>query len=154
MVSVDAAARAHGRARRNFAENGLDAGEARYEFVTGDTFAALARFAERKRFFDLIILDPPTFSAAKGGPTFTALKDYAELVAAAAQVTAPAGLLIAASNAAKLPAAELERAIGRGASLARREALILEQIGQPLDYPVLPSFPEGAYLKLFLASLT
>jgi 23S rRNA (cytosine1962-C5)-methyltransferase len=154
VVSVDAAARAHGRARRNFAENGLDAGDARYEFITGDTFATLARFAERRRQFDLCILDPPTFSAAKGGPTFTALKDYAELVAAAAQVAAPGALLLAASNAAKLPAADLERAVGRGASLAGREAVILEQLGQPLDYPVLPSFPEGAYLKIFLASVS
>jgi len=151
VTSVDAAARAHGRARRNFAENKIDDGDPRFEFVTGDTFATLARFAERKRRFDLVILDPPTFSSVKGGRTFTALKDYAELCAAAVEVTAESGLLLAASNAARLPVTDLERAIGRGASMAGRDALILEQLGQPLDYPVLPSFPEGAYLKIFLA---
>jgi 23S rRNA (cytosine1962-C5)-methyltransferase len=133
--------------------NGLDAAASHHEFVTGDTFAVLARFAERRRQFDLVILDPPTFSAAKGSRTFTAQTDYAELVAAAAEVTTSAGLMLCASNSARLPAAELERAIGRGASMAGREALILEQLGQPPDYPVLPAFPEGAYLKIFLVRL-
>jgi 23S rRNA (cytosine1962-C5)-methyltransferase len=156
VVSVDAAARAHGRARRNFTENRIETeGNESYGFVTGDSFATLARFAERRQRFDLCILDPPTFASAAGGGSkgrpFTALKDYAELVSAALAVTEAGGYLCAASNAVKLPAEDLERAIGRGAALAGRELLILEHLGQPADYPTLPAFTEGAHLKIFIA---
>lgn len=154
VVSVDAAARAHGRARRNFAENRIPTEEnAAFEFITGDSFATIARLAERGRRFELVILDPPTFASAAGGKgrPFTALKDYAELVGAALSVTASGGLLLAASNAVKLPAAELERALGRGAEAAGRELVVLEQLGQPPDYPTLPAFSEGAHLKIFVA---
>ncbi len=154
VVSVDAAARAHGRARRNFAENRIETeGSAAYEFITGDSFATIARLAERRRRFDLVILDPPTFASAAGGKgrPFTALKDYAELVAAALDVTEAGGLLVAASNAVKLGSEELERAIGRGAEAAGRELVILERLGQPADYPTIPAFSEGSHLKLFVA---
>jgi len=149
VVSVDAASRAHGRARRNFAENRIPE-SSDHEFITGDTFAALARLQEHGRRFDLVILDPPTFSSGKGRP-FTALRDYADLVAAAMPVLADGGLLVAASNAAKLPAADLDRALGRGASLAGRELVITAQLGLPPDFPVSPAFPEGSYLKIFVA---
>lgn len=150
VVSVDASARAHARARRNFSENSVDPGNRTYEFITGDTFATLAKFTGRGRLFDLVILDPPTFSSNKGR-TFTAMRDYASLVAAAMEVTVEGGFLCAASNAAKLTAADLDRAIGLGAHQAQRRALITGRLDQPADYPVLPAFVEGAYLKFFIA---
>ena len=150
VVSIDSSARAHGRARRNFELNRLDLTDARYEFVTGDTFATLARLADRGREFELVILDPPTFSKAKG-QTFTALKDYAELVQAAVSVLAPDGVLLACCNAAKLPAPDLDRALGRGAARVGRRLVVTEQLGLPPDFPVLPAFTEGAYLKILVA---
>lgn len=149
VVSVDSAARAHARATRNFHLNGLDDGDDRFEFLTGDSFAVLARMAERKRRFDLVVLDPPTFSSTKGR-TFTALKDYAELVAASLSLLDDGGLLLAASNAAKLPDVDFERAIGRGAERVQRRAVIVDRFGQPADYPAAPGFPEGRYLKVAL----
>lgn len=153
VVSVDNAARAHGRARRNFSENKLDEQKPEYEFITGDAFATMARYTERRREFDLVILDPPTFSSNKGRP-FTALKDYAELVAAALKVIRPDGYLCLASNAAKMPLSDLERALGRGSNLVGRRALITHRIGQPADYPMLPTFLESSYLKFFAARIS
>jgi 23S rRNA (cytosine1962-C5)-methyltransferase len=151
VVSVDASSRAHGRARRNFAENGLDHGDPAFTFITGDTFAALARMAERNQRFDLVVLDPPTFSSSKGR-TFTALRDYGELVAAALGVLDPGGILCASSNAAKLSPSDFDRALGRGAALSGQPLIVTQRLGQPPDYPVLPGFSEGAYLKLLIAS--
>ncbi|MBK8482590.1 MAG: class I SAM-dependent rRNA methyltransferase [Proteobacteria bacterium] len=150
VLSVDSAPRAHAGARRNLALNGVDSSAPPYEFVTGDTFATLARCAARKRSFDLVIVDPPTFSTAKGR-AFTAYKDYAELAAAAVGVIESGGLLLAACNATKLSIEELERALGWGAHEAGRKLIIVERLGQPADYPVLSGFPEGRYLKLVLA---
>lgn len=150
VLSVDSAPRAHAGARRNLAINGIDSSAPPYEFVTGDTFATLARCAARKRRFDLVIVDPPTFSTAKGR-AFTAYKDYAELAAAAVGVIESGGLLLAACNATKLSSEELERALGWGAHEAGRKLIIAQRLGQPADYPVLSGFPEGRYLKLVLA---
>ena len=151
VVSIDSAARAHGRARRNFELNQLDLSAGRHEFITGDTFATLARLADRKRLFDLIVLDPPTFSKGAKGQTFAALKDYAELVRAAVEVLAPGGTLLACCNAARLPAADLDRAVGRGAARAGARLVVTGQLGLPADFPVLPAFTEGAYLKIISA---
>jgi 23S rRNA (cytosine1962-C5)-methyltransferase len=149
VVSVDASSRAHGRARRNFKENNLDPDQRAYEFVAADTFATLARMAERGRRFDLVILDPPTFSGGRGR-TFTALRGYAEVVQAALGVLEEGGILCAASNAAKLSAADLDRSIGRGGNLASRELVVTERLGQPPDYPISTGFPEGSYLKFLV----
>jgi 23S rRNA (cytosine1962-C5)-methyltransferase len=149
VVSVDTSSRAHGRARLNFAANDLDPGHRRFEFVTADALSFLARQTGRGRRFDLVILDPPTFSSGKGRP-FAAAKDYAELVAAALDVLETGGVLCVACNTIKLPHGDLTRSIGRGAHRAGRRLAITRRIGQPPDYPVLPGFPEGEYLKFYV----
>ncbi len=146
VVSVDTAARAHGRARHNFTLNNVN--PAPHAFITGDAFATLARFVSQSRSAELLILDPPTFSSGAKGRAFTAIKDYAELTAAALPVMPRGGLLLAASNAAKLPHDDFERALGRGAAQAGRELVISERLSQPSDYPASPAFSEGRYLKL------
>ena len=149
VVSVDSAARAHARARRNFSENGLDPEGANLEFVTGDAMAVAARLVQRNRRFDLVIADPPTFSTVKG-KAFTASKDFAELISSVLPLVERGGLICLACNASKLAAPELDRAVGIGAGRAGRRLLVVRRMGQPEDYPVLPAFTEGTYLKIFL----
>jgi 23S rRNA (cytosine1962-C5)-methyltransferase len=76
--------------QRNFELNGLNA--AAHDFVFGDVFDWLRRFRKKGRAFDLIILDPPTFSRSKHG-TFQAEKDYGELVTAVLPLLSPNGVL-------------------------------------------------------------
>src|SRR5262245_43160922 len=52
VCAVDVAAKAHARARRNFAASGFD--PERPEHIAGDVFKVLARFGERRRTFDMI----------------------------------------------------------------------------------------------------
>lgn len=149
VTSVDTSSRSHGRARRNFGENGLNPGDPAYTYITGDATATMARLAERKEAFDLVILDPPTFAAGKGKP-FSAARDYSELVKSAMEVMAPEGQLCVACNATRITTQDLERAVARGASWARREVLVTARLGQPPDYPARPGFPEGRHLKFFV----
>ncbi len=150
VVSVDLAPKAHARARRNLQANAL--GEAGHEFIPGDAFKVLAKMAERKRLFDLIVLDPPSFSQAKGR-TFSVQKDYRELVEAALAVAAPNSLVACASNTMKLPTEELDRAVGEAAGRARRILRVVERRGLPADFPVPAGFAEGHYLKFFLCAV-
>jgi len=151
VCAVDVAAKAHARARKNFALSGFD--PEKPEHIVGDSFKVLARMAERKRQFDLIALDPPAFAsaAARGGKPWSALRDYAELVAAALEVLAPDGLLAAASSTHKISSDEFDGALAEGAAMAGCELRILERRGLPVDFPVSPGFPEGNYLKFAIA---
>src|SRR5207249_11848450 len=110
IVSIDLAAKGHARARQNMQLSGVDPDQGR-EYFAEDVFKMLAKFQSRSRQFDLAIVDPPTFSQAKGR-VFTALKDWAELAHNVFSVLAPGGLMLACSNAVKLDAIDLERALG------------------------------------------
>lgn len=153
ITAVDVAAKAHARARRNFALNGFD--PEKPDHIVGDTFKVLARFADRGRRFDMVVIDPPAFaSASRGGNAWSAVKDYGELVAAALQVIEPGGLLVAASSTRKVSQAEFDLALAEGAMLARTELRIIDHRGLPPDFPTLPGFPEGNYLKFVVCMRT
>jgi 23S rRNA (cytosine1962-C5)-methyltransferase len=150
VVSVDLAAKAHARARRNLQANGL--GEAGHEFIAGDAFKVLAKMAERRRKFDLLVLDPPSFAQAKGR-VFSVQKDYGELVQAALEVAAPDSLVACVSNTMKISIDELDRAIGDAAGRAGRYVRVVERRGLPADFPVPAGFSEGHYLKFSLCAV-
>jgi 23S rRNA (cytosine1962-C5)-methyltransferase len=56
----------------------------------------LKRFGERGRKFDVVILDPPSYSTTR--TRFSIRRDTTRLVALAAQVVHPADILIACTN--------------------------------------------------------
>lgn len=151
VCAVDVAAKAHARARRNFAASGFDPEQP--EHIVGDTFKVLARFVERNRTFDLVVLDPPAFAsaAARGGKPWSAVRDYAELIAASLEVLVPGGMLVAASSTHKMSAPEFEIALAEGALLARTRLQIIDRRSLPPDFPSLPGFPEASYLKFAVA---
>lgn len=82
--------------RKNFLLNGIDPTD--HYFCKGDTFHWLRRFAKQSRFFDYIILDPPTFSRDNKGKVFRAEKDYNQLFRLASTCLAPGGKILACTN--------------------------------------------------------
>lgn len=94
-VNVDASRKVLDWGEKNLSLNGGTPD--RYDFVSGDTFDWLARFAKKGETFDLVILDPPGFATTKTS-RFTAERDYHRLVAAAEAVLAPKGMLLAMCN--------------------------------------------------------
>ncbi|MBS1122244.1 MAG: putative methylase [Deltaproteobacteria bacterium] len=151
VCAVDVAAKAHARARRNFAASGFDPEKA--EHIVGDVFKVLARFVERGRTFDMVVLDPPAFAsaAARGGKPWSAVRDYAELITASLDVLVPQGLLVAASSTHKMSAQEFELALADGALGAGTRLQIIDRRSLPPDFPTVPGFPEGNYLKYAVA---
>lgn len=130
VTNVDVSPRALDWGRRNVAANALDA--TRATFVRMDAMAYLAFARRRGLTFDLVILDPPTFGAAskrRGVRAWSATRDYAALVQAAALVVAPGGLTFASTNASAL------------CSDGVLERLIERAIGRPPAYVALPRPP-------------
>jgi 23S rRNA (cytosine1962-C5)-methyltransferase len=150
VVAVDTSAKAHAKARRNYELSDLD--PRNVELITADALKTLERFADRGRSFDIVVCDPPTFSHGQGhGQTFSASADLGHLAAAAARVLAPGGFLAFATNAAKLSAADVDKALADGAAESGHDLRIIERHGLPPDFPVRPGFPEGNYLKFVLS---
>jgi 23S rRNA (cytosine1962-C5)-methyltransferase len=150
VVSVDLSPKAHARARRNLQHSGMT--EAGHEFITGDVMSVMVRMAERRRLFDLVVLDPPAF-AQNRGQTFSAQRDYRELVTAALGLCDSGALLCCASNAARFTLEEMMMEIGIGSGRAARHVRVVEQLGLPPDFPVPAGFPEGNYLKFLTCAV-
>ena len=150
VVNVDSAARSHARCRQNLTASGFDAEAC--EALNGDVFKHLERLRDRGRRFDLVVVDPPPFSKVDGN-IFSALKDWARLMRAVADVVETGGEVLAVCNAATLSGQEFLNAIGEGLALAKRRGSLIAEWGLPPDFPVLPAFGEGRYLKVKLLAL-
>jgi len=129
--------------KRNFALNGLD--PAAHDFIYGDAFDWLRRLAKKSRAFDVVVLDPPTFSQSKERGVFRVEKDFGALATAALTVLKPEGVLLASTNAADWPPEKFVASIEAAARGAKRKLTNFHYTPQPPDFPV--SRAEPAYLK-------
>lgn len=142
-TSLDASKKYLEWGKRNFVLNGLD--PAQHDFIYGDVFEWLRRLARKGRTFDVIVLDPPTFSQSKQSGVFRVTKDYGRLVQAALRLLRPGGVLFVSTNAAEWAAADFLASVNQAVRAANRDVRQLQFFPQPLDFPV--SRAEPAYLK-------
>ena len=129
--------------KRNFALNGLE--PAAHDFIFGDAFDWFRRMAKKGRLFDVVILDPPTFSRSKEHGVFRAEKDYTTLAAAALPLLARDGVLLACTNAAALKPERFLEMVTLAITRAGRRVTRQHYAPQPPDFPVHRQEP--AYLK-------
>lgn len=138
-------------AKANFGINHLN--PKRHEFIVGDCQAVLADLALKKKQYDIILMDPPSFSTT-GKNRFTTKGGTSELVAAALPLLADNGLLITSSNHQKLDLADYLKELRRGALKAGCDLRVISFFGQPEDFPYPVTFPEGRYLKYAISVKT
>ena len=126
VTNVDTSTGVQAWARGNFARAGY-ADDTRWKFEAGDASRYLQRAARDKERYDLVVIDPPSLSTARG-QTWALGRDYPELIALAASVVPRDGLLWLASNThelgslAKLAPKGLRDSRRAGAFLAQRRA--------------------------------
>lgn len=129
--------------QRNFTLNQLD--PAAHDFIFGDVFDWVPRLHKKGRAFDLIILDPPTFSRSKIGGMFQAERDYGKLVKLVLPLLRKGGVLLSSTNAHKLPPEAFLKQIRDAATAAKRTIAREHFAPQPFDFPIVKSEP--AHLK-------
>ncbi len=129
--------------KRNFVLNDLD--PTRHEFIYGDAFDWLRRLAKKGRLFDVVLLDPPTFSRSKNRGPFRVEKEYPGLIQAALPLIKPGGILFASTNAGGWLPDEFLTGVENVIHDTRRGILQRHYVPQPPDFPVSRSEP--AYLK-------
>jgi 23S rRNA (cytosine1962-C5)-methyltransferase len=133
-VSVDAAAVALERGRENLARVGVKADDGAHELVATDAFAWLAQAARKRERFDLVVLDPPSYSTTKTG-RFVGRTDYGDLAALAMALLAPGGVLLACSNHRQVSARRFRRFLHEAAEKAGKTVVQAKDVATPRDFP-------------------
>lgn len=144
VTSVDASAGYTDWSRDNFAVNRINPKQ--HAFIVGDCLAVLSKLAQEGKRFDVILMDPPSFSTTTKS-RFTTRGGTSDLVAATLPLLTDNGLLITASNHQKVDTAEYLKELRRGALQAGCDLRVVSLLGQPEDFPYPVTFPEGRYLK-------
>jgi 23S rRNA (cytosine1962-C5)-methyltransferase len=150
VTSVDTSDGVQAWARGNFGRSGFDLKDKRWSFEVGDAVRFLNRAEKDRERYDVVMIDPPTFSTARGTP-WTLDRDYPELIAKACAVIPSGGLLWLAANTHEL--GSLLRLAQKGLRIAGRSAAVLEQGGLPPDYPTNAAQPKDRYLQIALFRL-
>lgn len=148
VTSVDASSSYLSWAGENFAANRLN--PKKHRFVTGDCFKVLAELAAAKERFDIILMDPPSFSTTRKS-RFTTRGGTADLVTASLPLLVDDGLLLTSSNHQKVDVAEYLKELRRGALQAGGDMQVIGLRGQGSDFPYNVGFPEGRYLKYVIS---
>ena len=144
-TSVDLANRSKSKTIEMFSVNGIDF-EAQ-DIIVEDVFNYF-KYAVRKQLtFDMVILDPPSFARSKKH-TFSARKDYPELLAQAIQITEKNGIIVASSNCSTFSMKKFKDFIKKAFTQTGDRYKILEEFTLPEDFRTIKEFKEGDYLKV------
>jgi 23S rRNA (cytosine1962-C5)-methyltransferase len=134
-LSIDLSKKSLARGRENFAFNSLST--MGHRFIADDVMAVLPRLARKGEKFDVIILDPPTFSRSPGGGTFHVENDFETLLIQSLELTERNSYVLVSTNCSTLREHALEVMARYGLKAARRAGAFHRS--QPL-----PDFPQSA----------
>ena len=134
-LNVDLSKKSLARGRENFALNSLPTID--HRFIADDVTAVLPRLARKGEKFDVIILDPPTFSRSPGGKSFHVENDFEKLLVDALELAERDSHVLLSTNCSTLREHALEVMARYGLKAAQRAAMLHRQ-------PPLPDFPPGA----------
>ncbi len=143
VLAVDSSRPAVETAGANAERNGF---LPRWKGETADLFQALRDMAASGRRFDLVVLDPPSFTKSREGRE-GALRGYRDINRMGLSVLSPGGLLATSSCTQLVDVAKWKEALADAAADAGADLELVAWGGQPPDHPVLLSVPETEYLK-------
>ena len=141
QAALDAAAKAAER-------NGLNA----IGFEKGDCFDSLKKYAQERRAFDAVILDPPRFAGSRH-QIDSALRAYGRLNSLALDLLPPGGILVTCSCSGRVSRADFLNMLLDVGRRRRRDLVVMENRGPSPDHPVAISCPESDYLKCLIAEI-
>ena len=126
--------------------------EEKHIVICADAFDYLSEIAQKKEVWDLVILDPPSFAPSEASLP-QAVKAYTRLITLGVQVTAPGGILAAASCSSHMRSDQFNQIVEESIAAGRRRGTILGIYGQPPDHPSPLAMPELRYLNFNLVQL-
>ena len=136
---VDTSAHSISQVKENLKINKFE----NYNLINQDAFDFLNN-SEKK--YDVIILDPPTFTKSKKN-IMMAIKGYTELHFQAIKKLTPNGILVTSSCSHHISEKEFFETVQKASAKEKRKIQLLEYFGASCDHPTLVSMPETVYLK-------
>ncbi|KUP36491.1 50S rRNA methyltransferase [Bacillus halotolerans] len=144
-TSVDVANRSLAKTIEQFSVNKLDY-EA-HDIKVMDVFKYFSYAAKKDLRFDLIVLDPPSFARTKKR-TFSAAKDYKNLLKETIAITADKGIIVASTNSSAFGMKKFKGFIDAAFKETNERYTIIEEFTLPEDFKTMSAYPEGNYLKV------
>ncbi|MEH7387306.1 class I SAM-dependent rRNA methyltransferase [Bacillus sp. JJ1521] len=144
-TSVDLANRSLPKTIEQFSVNGID-----YEvqdIIVEDVFHYFKYAGKKNLKFDMVILDPPSFARSKKF-TFSAEKDYKNLLKEAIAITENNGVVVASTNSASFDMKKFKGFIDAAFKESNSTYKIVEEFSLPQDFQTIKQFKEGNYLKV------
>jgi 23S rRNA (cytosine1962-C5)-methyltransferase len=143
VEAVESSEPAIARGRRNAELNELTD---RIVFTQGNAFDLLKQYQSEKREYDLVVLDPPSFTRNRQSVP-GALRGYKEINLRALKMLGRGGRLATFTCSHHITAEMFREVVVEAAGDARRTLRLVRRLGQASDHPVLPAVPETEYLK-------
>jgi 23S rRNA (cytosine1962-C5)-methyltransferase len=140
-----------GEAVRQMAAN-ASRNQVQVETIEANVFDYLKQREAEGGQYDLIILDPPSFTKTKE-KLHDAMRGYKDIHLRAFKLLSPNGLLATFSCSHHVGSDSFREMIAESLVDAKRSARLLETYGQNADHPVLATIPETEYLKGFLMEM-
>ncbi len=141
VLALDISAAAVAATRANAARNGLAV-----EALEANVFDFLKEAETAERRFDLIVLDPPSFTKSRKAVS-DALRGYKEIHLRALKLLSPDGILSTYCCSHHVSEREFLDVIADASVDAKRSLRVIARHSQRRDHPVILTLPETAYLK-------
>lgn len=148
-VNVDLSRKAIEWSKKNFILNQIDVNN--HEFIMGDVWDWIKRFQKKRRTFDMIIIDPPSFSTGKT-TVFAVEKDFPKLIGLGLDLLRGDGILVFSTNIAKMNFSKFFQLFQKVKNFTSKSYKLIGVSSQGLDFPINGiHFPEP-YLKFVMLS--
>lgn len=142
-TNVDLAKRSHEIAVENYALNNI--GTDNHEFIMSDVFAFLKEAEKFGYQYDLIIIDPPSFSNSSYG-TFSSEKGLGGLIDESIKVARKHAHLVVSTNNSKI-------SLDKFRNIVSEKLEICEEFSLPNDYRTARELKESSYLKVAICTI-
>jgi len=116
------------------------------EWIQANVFDLLRHYEQKRATFDMIVLDPPSFTKSKGNKE-SALRGYHDLHLRALRLLTRGGILATFSCSHHVTAADWDEWLRRAAGETGSTLRLRQRLGQSSDHPVLVNVPETEYLR-------
>lgn len=144
-TSVDLANRSLEKTKEQFKINGID--PATENIVVEDVFHYFKYAVKKNLTFEMVILDPPSFARSKKH-TFSAEKDYKNLLKEAITITKNDGVIVASTNCSTFGMNKFKGFIDTAFKELGGQYKLMEEFSLPNDFKTTKQFKEGNYLKV------
>jgi len=143
VFGIDISKTAIEKCKINSVNNGC---EKLCQFKIGDIFDSLQKLIDEKNYFDVVIIDPPSFTKSKKNVP-TAKQAYKKVNCLGLQLIKDEGYLITSSCSHHIDENTFLNIIDESSIKTKSHIKLLEFHSASPDHPILLSMPETKYLK-------